>query len=90
MQIAAYVASQNSANLGESETKLAFSLKRHLNQWDEEWRKEVVEKVIQGWQNEFIANRSQRDSTRQNRERFPQIYHEPRFDESQYDSTKFQ
>jgi hypothetical protein len=84
VQVAAYIAAQNVATLGESEKQLAFSLKRRLNQWDEEWRNEVLEKVLQGWQNEFIANSSRRATIKRNRERFPKIYHEPRFDESQY------
>jgi hypothetical protein len=84
MQIAAYQASKKSAELGESEAKLALSLKRHLNQWDEEWKKELLEKVLQGWRNEFLANESLRATIKYNRERFPKIYHEPRFDESEY------
>jgi hypothetical protein len=84
IQVAAYTAAKEAAKLGEPETKLALSIKRRLNQWDDEWKKEFLEKVLQGWRNEFIANESLRSLIKQNRQSFPKIYHDARFDESQY------
>jgi len=83
-RIKMYIASDRLAGEGEAVKQLAESIKWRLNQWDERQRKEYEEIMLQGWMEYFCANALHRELIKKNKESFPEIYKEIRYDESHY------
>ncbi|MDR1925941.1 MAG: hypothetical protein LBQ66_16355 [Planctomycetaceae bacterium] len=76
------------AGADDNDKQLAESLKWRLNQWDEKQREEYIETMLKGWRAYYLSNGLFRDIIKSNRERFPAIYKEPRYDESTYPELK--